>query len=170
MLTIEVKDTEVNKALKALIGKVGNMRPVLQAIGEDIMERAKLRFASSSGPDGQRWKPNSLATIEAYLEQKSGAFTSFNGTKSQNLLMSKKPLIGESKSLSKQFHVKADGNSVTIGNSMIYAAIQQFDGQADRGKKVTIPARPFLPIHKNGNLYADDQAKIMETLNRYLTA
>lgn len=209
MFTIEVKDTGVNDALKVLIGKVGNMQPVLQAIGEDIMERAKQRFASSTGPDGQRWKPNARSTIEAYLEHKSGSYASFsnvsgvykNGlfsdiksrqvtrkmgrsrvgdkkgyylkdgtlsTKSQNLLMSKKPLIGESRSLSNQFHVKADGNSVTIGNSMIYAAIQQFGGQAGRGKKVTIPARPFLPIRENGFLYADEQAKIMQTLNRYL--
>ena len=32
------------------------------------------------------------------------------------------------------------------GKSAAYAAIQQFGGQAGRGKKVTIPARPYLPL------------------------
>lgn len=34
---------------------------------------------------------------------------------------------------------------------MVYAAIQQYGGQAGRGHKVTIPLRPFLPVTR---LYA----------------
>ena len=168
MFTIEVKDTGVNDALKALVARLGNLQPVMQAIGEDIMERTKQRFVSSTGPDGQRWKPNARATIEAYIGSQRGFGRRGINQKGRDLATSKAPLIGHSRSLSTQFHVSADANSVTVGNSMIYAAIQQFGGQAGRGKKVTIPARPFLPIRENGYLYADEQNKILATLNGYL--
>lgn len=193
MFTIEVKDTGVNDALNALAAKVGNMRPILQTIGEDIMERTKQRFVSSTGPDGQRWQPNALSTIQAMMARESGSFAFFSNIKTrkkgltrvgdkkgyflkdgitlskkaQTSLAGKKPLI-DSGSLSNQFHVRADANSVTVGNSMIYAAIHQFGGQAGRGRKVSIPARPFLPIRENGYLYADEQNNILAALNGYL--
>ena len=36
------------------------------------------------------------------------------------------------------------------GKSMVYAMIHQFGGQAGRGKKTTIPARPYLPLTSDG--------------------
>jgi phage gpG-like protein len=90
--------------------------------------------------------------------------------KGQTLATAKRPLIGLSKSLMSQFHMHAVAHSVTVSNTMIYAAIQQFGGQAGRGKKVRIPARPFLPVRLDGSLYPQEQAKILELLNGYLMA
>ncbi len=67
MITIEVQDNGVQAALQALANRASNMNPILQTIGEEIMERTKERFGSSTGPDGQRWKPNARATIEAFM-------------------------------------------------------------------------------------------------------
>ena len=60
--TVEVKDQEVLAKLRGLVAKVGKPQPVLQAIGEDIMERAKERFGTAAGPDGARWAPNARTT------------------------------------------------------------------------------------------------------------
>lgn len=166
--TIEVKDSGVQAALDALAARVDNMQPYMQAIGEDIMARTKARFQTSTGPDGQRWKANARSTIEAYIRQQGGFGKKGINKKGQALGSSKKPLIGISKRLMGQFHVDADSRSVTVGNSMVYAAIQQFGGQAGLGHKVTIPARPFLPVFQDGSLYPAEQAKILETLNGYL--
>ena len=43
------------------------------------------------------------------------------------------------------------GISAGSGRSAKYAAIHQFGGQAGRGKKTTIPARPYLPMRQNGS-------------------
>jgi len=176
MFTIDVKDTGVRDALTSLSKKFGNMQPVMQAIGDDIMERAKLRFTTGTGPDGRRWAPNARSTIEAYIGSQRGFGKSrFDGgrginNKGQGLAISKKPLIGESRSLSNQFHVRADANSVTVGNSMIYAAIQQFGGTKAQFKNLwgDIPARPFLPIRENGFLYSDESDLILKQINEYL--
>lgn len=193
MFTIEVKDEGVHAAISALVGRVANTRPLLQQIGEMVKERSKQRFATGIGPDGVRWKPNARATIEAFLRKRSGEYAKFtnlktrkqglsrvgdregfykqDGTldsKSRDLLMGKKPLIGESLDLSRQFHVTSDATSVTIGHSAIYAAIQQFGGTAGKGRKVKIPARPFLPVTESGDLYPAERSAILDTLNDYL--
>ncbi|MBK6651932.1 MAG: phage virion morphogenesis protein [Betaproteobacteria bacterium] len=50
---LTVDDQGVQSALKALADRVNNMQPLLQAVGDDIVERAKHRFDTSTGPDGQ---------------------------------------------------------------------------------------------------------------------
>jgi phage gpG-like protein len=194
MITIQVQDKAVQDALQALAKRVGNMKPKLQTIGDDIMARAKARFGTSTGPDGQRWKPNALSTIQALLHNSSGVYAKFSNLaskkeswarvgnkkgwflkdgvtlskKAQTSLAGKKVLV-DTGSLASQFHVSASGTSVTVGNSMKYAAIHQFGGKAGRGNKVTIPARPFLPIKSDGSLYPQEQVKILDALNAYLS-
>jgi len=51
---------------------------------------------------------------------------------------------------------------VRIGNNRIYGAIHQFGGQAGRGHKVTLPARPYLGI--NG----DDEVEITQISQRHV--
>ena len=149
MFNIQVEDTDVHAALTALAGRAINVQPMLQAIGEDIKERTKARFPQGVGPDGVPWKANAPATL---VSKKAG----------------RGPLIGESGDLRREFHVNAVVDAVTISNSMIYAAIQQFGGQAGRGRSVTIPARPSLPVHQDGSLYPSDKAAILDTLRHYI--
>ena len=166
--TVTVDDTEVRAALAALARRAGNPRPFLLAIGEDIMERAKRRFETGTDPAGRRWQPNARATIEAFVAGRGGFGKRGINKKGQGLAMGKKPLIGETGSLRWQFHVAASGNAVTVGNSMAYAAIHQFGGKAGRGRKVTIPARPFLPVTASGALYPAEKTRILDALNEFL--
>lgn len=166
--TVTVDDRQVRQALAALAQRTGNLRPFLHAVGEDIMERTKQRFETSTDPAGRRWQPNARATIEAFIAGRGGFGKRGINKKGQGLAMGKKPLIGETGSLRRQFHVQASANAVTVGNSMAYAAIQQFGGKAGRGRKVTIPARPFLPVTASGDLYPAEKALILDALNDYL--
>ena len=170
MFTLDIDDHAVQDALNRLARRTQNLQPALQAIGEDIMERSKKRFASSTAPDGARWKANARSTIEAFIKAKGGFGKNGLNKKGQALAISKKPLIGLSGSLRQQFHVNASPTAVTIGNSMIYAAIQQFGGKKSAYPKLwgDIPARPFLPIKADGSLYPAEQENILSTLNAYL--
>lgn len=172
MITVDVQDHGVQDALQALSKRVSNMQPILQAIGEDIMERTKQRFGTSTGPDGQRWQGNALATVQALLARerarKGGVLKNGNLSKKVQTGLTGKKLLVDTGSLARQFHVSANANSVTVGNSMIYAAIHQFGGKAGKGKKVTIPARPFLPVKSDGSLYPQEQVKILDAINGYL--
>ena len=64
MIRIDIQDSEVHAALNALAERMRNLKPVLQAIGDDLMERSKRRFETSTGPDRQRWRANARSTID----------------------------------------------------------------------------------------------------------
>jgi phage virion morphogenesis protein len=51
---------------------------------------------------------------------------------------------------------------VAVGTNRVYAAIHQLGGQAGRGRKVTIPARPYLGVS------AADRVRILAVLKWFL--
>lgn len=55
------------------------------------------------------------------------------------------------------------GSAVTWGTNVVYAALQNFGGQAGRNKKVAIPARPFIT-----DPFPEDWQAIEEILLEYL--
>ena len=87
-----------------------------------------------------------------------------------SLIMNKKPLKGQTGDLKREFHVESDNQSVTIGNLMDYAAMQQFGGTKAQFPNLwgDIPARPFMPIMADGSLYPQEQDLIVAQLQRYI--
>lgn len=168
--TVTVQDREVLDALQALTKRMGNLKPALQAIGDDITERTKRRFETSTGPDGTAWAPNSDATLGIYSLRLGQSHRKKDGSlnkRGQARLAGKKPLI-DTGELRRQIVPFASNSVLTVTATPAYAAIHQFGGQAGRGLKVKIPARPFLPIKSNGDLYPQEQALILDTLQSFL--
>lgn len=59
---------------------------------------------------------------------------------------------------------------VEIGTNVRYAAIHQFGGKAGpKKKRVTIPARPYMPPLPSGNLNDTDAAEVVTILNDNLS-
>ncbi len=191
MLTTEVHDQAVRAALNGLAKSLTDLRPVLQDIGEDIVQRAKARFGSSTGPDGARWKDK---------KHKDGRPT----------------LVGETGNLRRQIVRSVSGNTLTVSANPVYAAIQQFGGQIERAPyskqvrhrtdakgellrskimggrglvfakdshkraltrwfevgahTITLPARPFMPVRADGSLYPAEQAAVLAALNGWLAS
>lgn len=151
MIEVTLDDREVRQMFSRLQKRLGDLTPVMEDLGELIVERTKQRFARSTDPAGRPWAPNKPAT----LARKKGT----------------KPLIGETKSLMGTLYYRADRASVTVGSPMEYAAIHQFGGQAGRSKKATIPPRPFLPVTESGQwLGTDDRQAVLDILRDYLAA
>lgn len=171
MITITVQDREVLATLQAITQRIGNMAPVLQAIGNDITERTKRRFDTSTGPDGVPWKANSPATMGIYSLRLGQGHRKKDGSlnkRGQARVAGKKPLI-DTGDLRRQIVPQVSNNVLTVTATPAYAAIHQFGGQAGRNRKVKIPARPYLPVKADGNLYPQEQTLILETLQSFLT-
>lgn len=79
-------------------------------------------------------------------------------------MMRKRPLAGETGALATQIHYQVIGNTLEIGSSMEYAAMQQFGGRRAEFPNLwgDIPARPFL------GLSAADKNGIDQTIADYL--
>ena len=164
MIKITFEEKAVSEALRKLAARSSNLQPALKEIGVALTESTKQRFGTSTGPDGQRWAANAQATIARHLGRTKGNYKKSGGLSSRGAqrLANKKPLVGETLSLSARINYRTSTNSLEIGSPMIYAAIQQFGGKAGRGGKVTIPARPFLGVSST------DAAEIVRIVEKYL--
>lgn len=174
-IRIELDDEATQAAFARLVQAGSQLRPLMQEIGEFLSETTKQRFQTSTAPDGSRWAPNTEVTYIRLLERYKSSFSKKTGkitASGSRRAASKKPLIGETGSLSTTINYRAGSDFVEIGSSMEYAAVQQFGarqgefGTTRRGAPIPwgdIPARPFL------GLSADDKAFITLAARRYLS-
>lgn len=156
-IQITIDDRQVRDALSALVRRAGSPGPALKLIGETLAESTRRRFETSTAPDGSRWAPNSESTVEHYVDRfkASRTKTGKRSAAGRKRGGSKKPLIGESRSLSTKITYQVRGSTLIVGSPMEYAATQQFGarqgqyGRSRRGGPIpwgNIPARPFLGI------------------------
>ena len=173
-ITIQISDEGFTAGLQRLLERGGDTSTLTFLIGQGIEERIDARFASSTGPDGQRWKDNSPVTLAR--EALRLALSKGNRRKDGSLnkrgterLAAKKPLIGETGTLSSQIAMQHDGAGVTVAASAVYAAIQQFGGTRAEFSHLwgDIPARPFMPVTPDGDLYPTEAEAIMADLNDF---
>lgn len=169
MIKVEVVDKGVIQALTRLGNATQHLPTVLDLIGEMLVDSTRQRFATSTGPDGQRWASNSPVTILRYLGKYKGSYGKKTGKKTKAgsvRAAGKRPLIGESGDLASEFYPLVEGNTLYIGSTVPYAAVQQFGAKKHQFGKAPwgdIPARPFL------GLSDQDRTNILDTISDYLT-
>lgn len=147
MAEIIISIEELKDKLERLSKALANKKPLLRRIANTLQNVTEESFDKQTSPFGRRWKPNSPKT----LARKRG----------------NKVLI-KSGHLSQSFTQKITGNSVRVGTNKAYAAIHQFGGKAGRGKKVSIPARPFMPIKSNGEIPKDLEDRLQKEVVDFL--
>lgn len=149
MITITIDDREVKAALKRLQARMADMTPVMRAIATELEARALERFETLRDPAGRPWKPLSPVT----LARKKGRGS----------------ILYQTGDLSESITSRAGRDYAEIGVSgrVPYAAIHQFGGRAGRGRKVNIPARPYLPIASSGQwLGTGDRDVVLDILRQ----
>ena len=152
MFTIEVQSDRIQKALRDIGNAVQNMSPVMRAIGLELIAETEDNFSNQGRP---HWMGLAPSTIKQRAK---------HGTWPGMILQ--RSAGGLAASIM-SFH---DSNSVSVGvgGHIKYGAIHQFGGKAGRGHQSTIPARPFLPIDKQGNLTDSAEEAVMSIVSHYL--
>ena len=113
----------------------------MQTLGNILQNEIEDSFENESSPFGQKWQALKPSTIRQ--KQKLG--------KSSNILRS-------DGNLADKWIVEADDKKATVSNNtnkngFAYGLVHQFGtNKAGRSKNVKIPARPFLPVDRSGNL------------------
>lgn len=120
-LSVKIESIEMETILNELAGRMGDLTPVMQTIGEIIVEQTDTAFETGVAPDGTAWPASGRALA----------------TGGQTLI--------DTAVLRNSINVLATENQVEVGTNVLYAAIHQLGGKAGRGKKTIMPARPFLP-------------------------
>lgn len=177
-ITATVNDAELKGLLGTLRQRLGKLKPVMAEIGQRYERRVLENFAQEQAPDGTPWRPaRVLSNYLSYVGTAKGgkrrsAYTRGGGLRAafQRFLAAKKLLVLSGR-LRSRIHYQADESSVRIGVAGIpYAAIHQFGGQAGRGRKVAIPARPYLAMNVGGKmaLAERDRVMVLDVVRRHL--
>jgi phage virion morphogenesis protein len=116
---------------------------VAAQVGEALVSSTIERFDSQRAPDGTPWQPLAASTVAPRAKDftKSGRIRK----PAERRLLGRKILI-QSARLRNSISHQRTGTKVAIGTNVRYGRIHQLGGMAGRGRKVTIPARPYLGI------------------------
>ncbi|WP_300534919.1 phage virion morphogenesis protein [uncultured Mameliella sp.] len=165
MITVDVTTDTLRPALAEAEQALSDLTPLLQDIGELMVERTKGNFKTGTAPDGTAWAPRSQTTLDAYAARGD---TPKGG-----------PLVGVTRALSTTIAYEVAPGHVDWGSNMIYAAVMQFGAaQGQFGARIgkdkngrdffmtipwgDIPARPFVGIGP------EDENAILDTIEDYL--
>lgn len=127
MLEINLDSSQLEHGLNQLLKNATDTRPMMRAIATEMASLTEDNFESESW-GGKKW-PRSRRAAK-------------NGGKTLQL----------SGQLAASISTQVGNDFARIGSNKKYAAIHHLGGQAGKGKKVTIPARPYLPISGTGQL------------------
>lgn len=135
MITVEFKTDDLTRALEQLQRQLSDMTPVMQEIGEYLVESTKARFVAGVDPDGNPWAAKSLVTMAATAVREKKA-------------ADPRPLFGPTGLLSSQINYEAARDYVEVGSNRVYAAMMQFGGTKSSFPHLwgNIPARPFFGL------------------------
>lgn len=118
-LEFTFKDEEVQAMARRFREQLARVRfrPLLAAIGNELVTSVSRRFETGTAPDGSRWPESLRARL----------------TGGQTLIKS-----GRLRDSIAETGPQLTARSVEVGTNVVYAAIHQFGG--------TIPARPYLGL------------------------
>lgn len=156
-MKVTFNTAQAQAVLDELARRVTDKTPLMEDIGELMIESTRQNFIEGSSPEGIAWAPKAQSTIDAYA--------------ARGETVSLKPLIGPSKTLSTTIFSQATPDSAFWGSNMIQSAVMQFGaskgqfGTASNGSSIPwgpIPARPFLGVGP------DDETAIIAAVEEWL--
>lgn len=114
-------------------------------VGEAMVSSTRERFRTSRDPTGKPWQALSSTTVKMGFKKKD--YKKSGGLKKGVAEReAKRKILVQDSFLKNSITSDPRDTQVAIGSNKPYARIHQEGGQAGRGKKVTIPARPFLGV------------------------
>jgi len=141
-ISVTVDSAEVNRALRAMAARLGDMRPAMELIGQAMVTEKDLGFRAETDPWGNPWAKLSAVTMGRR-----------RGTSAQ--------ILRDTGIMQNSITFDAGKNSVVVGTNEPRARTHQFGakqgayGRTKRGGPIPwgdIPRRAMLPLDKAGNI------------------
>lgn len=153
MSLVLLDDHQLRQALQNLQAAGQDMTPAMRKIAQALALVVEDNFEAEGRP---KWE--ALSPVTVALRTKAAKGKTEGGFR----------ILQDSGQLASSVTTDHGTSHATIGSNLVYAAIQQFGGMAGRGKKVEIPARPFLPITADDKLQPEASEEVLDTVMRHL--
>jgi len=153
MIRVEIDDRNAHELLNELKRRMGDLTPVMDAVGQIIQSGTQQRFVDQQAPDGTPWAALSQVTLDRRRKAGKGA-----------------QILRDTGRLMNSISYQVDGDTVAVFTNVIYAPTHQLGAKQGAYRASPpipwgdIPARPFLGYS------ASDEEAVLEVLNGYLQA
>jgi len=158
-------DDQFRRVMGALGQAARRPRLAMQNMAAVMEDQTEENFAAEGRP---KWPTLSEVTVRARLGggkayRKDGRLrVSAQRTRREMKMLQDSGLLAGS-----VHSVFGDGYAAT-GAARPYARVQQLGGQAGRGRKVTIPSRPYLPFTADFKLQPEAERELLRTAMDHL--
>lgn len=164
-VSITIDDSQLQAALQRLEHAGVDLGPAMRKIAQALLLETERNFEAEGRP---KWTPLAEATKHARLGGKaykqSGELTAA-AQRRQDVGFR---ILQHTGQLAASVATDYDSTQAVVGSNKEYAAIHQFGGMAGRGRKVEIPARPYLPLTTDGDLQPEAREEVLDTILRHL--
>ena len=156
-MTINFDASELERVLHNAANHLTDTAPLMEDISRQLVTETKLNFDFGGRP---AWAGLSPVTI---ARRRGGAGA----------------ILQDSGVLKRSINASHTVNTATVGSNLKYAPTHQFGarqgefGRSDRNTPLPwgdIPARPFIPMDKNGDISYDGFLAVREVVNGYLAS
>lgn len=155
MISIELDDRAVLAALARLRDHAQDLTPAFREIGSSLVDEIKLGFSGGQSPYGVPWKSLSPATQAKNKGRRLGG----------------QPLRDTGKLMGSITYRLLARQGVEVGTSDFQpkAATHQFGSTNAWGRRIRVPARPYLPIQGNTAVLPEDwRQQVLDILRDHL--
>jgi phage virion morphogenesis protein len=142
MIEIRIDSAKLVAALRRLIASGRDLTPAMRRAAGIMHDAVEENFEEEGRP---KWKSLAASTLRQRAKEGSTG-----------------KILQRRGNLARSITRHADAESATVGTNLVYAAIHQLGGQAGRGRKVKIPARPYLELTR------DDEDTIEKSFAKFL--
>ncbi len=162
-IRVDIDDEAVRRALARLDERAANLAPAMDEIGSMLTASIVHRFETETDPEGRPWQPLAISTMIGRIGGVRKSRKKKGGTRIGAIRrIAQMKILQDSARLRDSITHRHGRDFVEVGTNVVYGAIHQLGGQAGRGGKVTIPARPFLGVD------AGDAAEITAILKDHI--
>jgi phage virion morphogenesis protein len=152
-ISIAVDNAALIQALTTASAQLGDLKPIMESIGEYMLTRTREGFDDETAPNGQKWAPLAAATIRDKQRRQKGGTTRGRSRSRTNARPS--DILKDAYLLRDTIAYQATTASVAVGTPQGYGVHHQYGTRR-------MPARPFLGV--NGDDVREIEAIVVDAL------
>lgn len=153
--------------LRQQLRAMRDVRPVLEEFAASNLAETQQRFEGEHGPDGKKWHDFAESTKEKMERAAKKAATTKKGKKRKKPYKARtapKLLRDQGELYDSLDWTVTPFKQAMVGTNKVYGRIHQLGGPTGRGRKVMMPARPYLGISEAG--WTELEAIVRDHLER----